>query len=78
MKERTITMPELAMIAGSRAAIGLGIGLLLADRFSNEQRRAVGWTLATIGAVSTIPLVMEVLGRNDNREMPQHSQLGAT
>lgn len=50
------------MIAGTRAALGAGIGLLLSDRLSHEQRRAVGWTLLVIGALTTIPLGFEVFG----------------
>jgi hypothetical protein len=44
-------------------ALGIGLGLLLADRLPDSQRKAVGWTLLTIGAVITIPLVFEVLGQ---------------
>src|SRR5262249_14485671 len=62
MRETHITLPELALIAGTRAALGAGLGLLLADRFNPEQRRAVGWTLLVIGALTTIPLGFEVLG----------------
>ena len=62
MKERIVTMPELALIAGTRVALGAGLGLLLADRLNDSQRRAVGWTLALFGALTTIPLALEVLG----------------
>ena len=62
MRETKITLPELVLIAGTRAALGAGVGLLLADRLSNEQRRAVGWTLFLFGALSTIPLAFEVFG----------------
>jgi len=64
MKEAHVTLPELALIAGTRAALGAGLGLLLADRLSEGQRRAVGWTLLTVGLVSTIPLAFEVLGKS--------------
>jgi hypothetical protein len=37
------------------------LGLLLADRLSDEQRRAVGWTLFAVGAVSTIPIAVQLL-----------------
>jgi len=50
------------MIAGTRAALGAGLGLLLADRLPEGPRRAVGWTLLLVGAVSTIPLAFEVFG----------------
>ena len=63
MKEAQLTLPELAMIAGTRAALGAGLGLLLADHLPESQRKAVGWTLVLIGAVTTIPLAMEVLGK---------------
>jgi len=57
-----VTLPELALIAGTRAILGAGIGLLLADRLPAGERKAVGWTLLLVGAVTTIPLAFEVLG----------------
>jgi hypothetical protein len=60
--ETTVSLPELVMIAGTRGMLGLGIGLLLADRLAPEQRKAVGWTLFAVGAFITIPLALEVLG----------------
>ena len=57
-----VTLPEIALIAGPRMALGLGMGLLLADRLSQEQRRAAGWALAIVGGLTTIPLVAEVWG----------------
>ena len=64
MSEAQVTLPEIAMIAGTRAALGVGLGLLLADRMPNAQRKAVGWTLVSIGAVITIPLRFDVLGKS--------------
>ena len=61
MMQRTITLPQLGLIAGTRAALGAGIALLLADRLSRDQRRAVGWTVTAVGVLSTIPLVAQVL-----------------
>jgi hypothetical protein len=43
--------------------LGLGLGLLLAGRLSYDQRRAVGWSLFLVGALSTIPLAIEVLDK---------------
>jgi len=63
MKETRVTLPELALVAGTRAALGAGLGLLLADRLPREQRRAVGWTLLLVGVLSTVPLAFEVLGK---------------
>ena len=63
MKETRLTLPEVALIAGTRAIGGAGIGLLLANRLSESQRRAVGWTLFLVGALTTVPLVFEVFGK---------------
>jgi hypothetical protein len=62
MRETQISLPELALLAGTRAAIGAGLGLLLADRLPDDRRKAVGWTLLLVGAATTVPLVFEVLG----------------
>ena len=63
MREIHIPLTEIGLIAGTRAALGVGIGLLLADRFSHEQRQAAGWALVTIGVLTTFPLVADVLSR---------------
>jgi hypothetical protein len=62
MRETQISLPELALVGGTRAVLGAGVGLLLANRLNEEQRRAAGWALVLIGALSTIPLAFEVLG----------------
>src|SRR5437764_16710 len=62
MRKTQITIPELILVAGTRAALGAGLGLLLADRLSADPRRAVGWTLFLVGALSTVPLAFEVFG----------------
>jgi uncharacterized membrane protein YfcA len=63
MKKPDVTLPELALIAGTRAMLGAGIGLLLADKIPGEQRKAIGWTLTIIGAVTTIPLAIDALAK---------------
>lgn len=63
MRERMITIPELGLIAGTRAALGAGLGLLLADRLTPERRRAVGWTLLAVGTLTTFPLAAEIFLR---------------
>lgn len=56
MKETSLSIPEIGLIAGTRAALGGGVALLLADKLTREQRKAVGWTLFLVGAITTIPL----------------------
>ncbi len=65
MTSRMVTLPELGMISGTRMALGAGIGMLVADRLNDDQRRAVGWTLLAVGAISTIPLFAGVMSRRE-------------
>ena len=61
MKTKGFTIPELLFVAGTRAALGVGVGLLLSPRLSRGQRRALGLTLFGVGALTTIPIVARVL-----------------
>jgi EamA domain-containing membrane protein RarD len=63
MRKTELTMPELGLIAGTRGLLGAGLGLLLADKLNQDQRRAVGWTLFLVGAVTTIPLALHVFSK---------------
>ncbi len=58
-----ISKPELALIAGTRAMLGGGIGFLLADRLVPQRRKAAGWILLGIGVISTIPLAIDIFVR---------------
>jgi hypothetical protein len=62
MKKHVVTVPEVGLIAMTRAMLGAGIGLLVSDKLTPDHRRAIGWTLVAIGVVTTVPLAMEVLG----------------
>ena len=63
MIKTELTLPELGLIAATRGLLGAGIALLLADKLSDDQRRAVGWTLTAVGALTTIPLALSVLAK---------------
>jgi len=67
LKEHRITIPELILIGGTRAAIGLGVGLLLRNKLNKDQRRAAGLALVIVGGLSTIPLALEVLSKKDSK-----------
>ena len=58
-----LLLPELALLAGTRGMLGAGVGLLLADKLSEDKRKGIGWTLMAIGALTTIPLAMIVFSR---------------
>jgi hypothetical protein len=63
MKTSELTLPEVGLIAATRAMLGAGIALLLSDKVNEDQRKAIGWTLFAMGAISTIPLAIDVLSK---------------
>jgi hypothetical protein len=58
--EVTLPLPLLMGIVATRAMLGLGIGLLLADKLG-ERRRPLGAALVAVGAVTTIPAAMALM-----------------
>jgi len=67
LKTAALTLPEIALIAGTRGVLGAGLALLLANRINEDQRRAVGWAMFLIGALSTIPLAINVLYKKQSQ-----------
>jgi hypothetical protein len=63
MKQRTLTLPEIILIAGTRVALGAGIGLLTSDRLKRDQRRGAGWALLGVGIATSIPLALGIIGK---------------
>jgi hypothetical protein len=61
MKKHSVTIPEVGLIAVTRAMLGAGVALLLCEKLAPEHRRAIGWTLVAVGVLTTIPLAVEVL-----------------
>ena len=57
------------MLTVTRTAIGLGIGMLLADRIKRPARNAVAIALVSLGAVAAVPffvkLALEQVNRTD-------------
>ena len=66
MKMKAISLPELILMAGTRVALGAGIGLLISQRLDDGQRKAAGLALLGVGILTTIPLLIGLL--NDNVE----------
>ncbi|HJX92637.1 MAG TPA: hypothetical protein VJ372_19215 [Pyrinomonadaceae bacterium] len=60
---KSVTVPEIALIAVTRGAIGFGAGLLLAGKLKRERRKFLGWTLFLLGLASTIPIAMHLFGK---------------
>lgn len=75
MQERTLSIAELMLIAGTRVALGAGVGLLIANRLSSDQRKAAGFALALVGGLTTIPLAIGVLGRASRPRLRSDEQI---
>ena len=63
---KSVTVPELALIAVTRGSIGFGAGLLLADKLGKEQRKVLGWSLFLSGLATTVPIAMHVFGNKNS------------
>ncbi len=68
MLERKLTLAEITLIAGTRVALGAGVGLLLSTKLNNDQRKAAGVALTLIGGLTTIPLALNVIGKRGTTE----------
>ncbi len=72
MRNATLPVAEVGLIAATRGIGGAGIALLLADRIPAKNRKAIGWGLFAVGALTTIPLILDVI---HNRSMkPRHDK----
>ena len=68
IKTKTLTIPEIALIGGTRVALGMGLGLLVSEKISRDARKGAGWALLAIGVLTTVPLAMQVLKKPDFTE----------
>ena len=63
VKRVELPVPEIGILAVTRAMLGAGVGLMVAEKLSERQRRVIGRTLFLIGVLSTIPLVKDIARR---------------
>jgi hypothetical protein len=59
-KRITLTLPEIGLIAMTRGALGVGIGLLLSNALEKEERRSAGLALLAVGMLTTVPILMRL------------------
>ncbi len=62
---KTLTVPEIVLIAVTRGALGFGAGLLLANKFEQAKRKTLGWSLFLAGAASTIPIAAHLFRKKE-------------
>ena len=63
-----LSVPELAFVAATRGMAGAGIGLLASSYLSLPARKATGWTLLAIGALTTVPIAVAIYARRRRQE----------
>jgi hypothetical protein len=61
MKYIVLDPRTFAFIVGTRAALAVGVGLLVAGRLAAARRRTIGAALVAVGAVTTIPAAISVM-----------------
>ena len=78
MKNVLLSLPTLGFIVSTRAALGVGIGLLISERLPAERRRAIAASLIAIGAATTVPAAMSVIRsvRRSKRREEMRSSIG--
>ena len=70
MREISLTVPEIGLIAGTRVALGVGIGLLLSNRLNKDERKAAGLALMSVGILTTVPMIMGLIGKRRGTDKP--------
>ena len=68
MPTTCLPLYQVGALALTRAALGAGAGLLVADRFDDRTRRTVGGALLAVGLVSTVPVVLSIVRGMGPRE----------
>jgi hypothetical protein len=78
MKTVLLSLPTLGFIVSTRAALGVGIGLLISERLPAERRRAIAASLIAIGAATTMPAALSVIRsvRRSKRIEEMRSSIG--
>lgn len=62
MKTIELKLPEVGLLAITRAALGAGLALLSSSWLDERQRRAAGVALLAVGIVTTIPFAIQLFG----------------
>ena len=74
MNNVVLNFPTFGFVVATRAMLGMGLGLLLAEKIPVERRRGIGMTLVAIGVATTIPAATAVFRSRRPAELPQPIQ----
>jgi hypothetical protein len=62
--ERSFSLEEIILFAGTRVALGAGIGMLVSRGLDNHARKATGLALIAVGAFTTFPFILAMAGKS--------------
>ena len=62
MKKLELNVPTFGFVVATRAALAFGAGLLASALIPEPRRRKIAIALVALGAATTIPAVMSVVG----------------
>lgn len=65
MIERKFSLHEIIGFAGTRVALGTGIGLLIAGGLDKDARKATGLALTVVGAFTTVPFILAMIDKKN-------------
>jgi len=60
-------IPLDGLLALTRTAIGLGVGILVADKIRRPLRQATAIALVSVGAIAAVPLLVRIALERINR-----------
>jgi hypothetical protein len=65
MKTVELKLPEIGLLAMTRVALGVGLGLLLSSKLDSRQRKAAGVALLLLGALTTVPFAVHFFAEEE-------------
>jgi hypothetical protein len=70
MNRFRLSIPQIMFVAGTRAALAGGVGLLVSERLQKRSRRRLGWILAGFGALTTVPAALLLRRQREGSDLP--------
>jgi EamA domain-containing membrane protein RarD len=65
MKTIKLKIPEIGLLAMTRAALGAGLALLVSSKLDERERRSAGIALVLVGVVTTIPFALHFFAADE-------------
>ena len=65
-------LPVTSIVALSQAAVGFGVGLLLADKLGHSARQRTALAVIGAGAATILPIALGIISNVNNRPGSKH------